>query len=238
MSKYTTEIRFICESLAGNKEQLNSGYRTVGETIERARPLIFSFTYPFWDMNDKQRFETMILRHFYTREICAETYGLWKLLLEDFMLVRMPYFNKLYSVLSKEYDPLTDYNEERTYNRILNNTRKEDLTGTTHSDASNNANSLTKTLDTPQNGIQDLLNGDYITTATQTTGNGEIVENGGTSADNTITDEGGENYTETVTGKRGSITYQEMIAKYKDTLFSVDMMVLSEMESLFFGLWD
>ena len=44
MSKYTSEISFICASLAGYTDELTApGYRTV---IEKARPLIFDFPYP------------------------------------------------------------------------------------------------------------------------------------------------------------------------------------------------
>ena len=44
MSKYTTQVRFICESKAGVIEPYtNISY---SEIIERARPKIFNFSYP------------------------------------------------------------------------------------------------------------------------------------------------------------------------------------------------
>ena len=44
MSKYTTQLRFICESLAGCTES-SEDFNTV---INTARPLLFNFTYPFF----------------------------------------------------------------------------------------------------------------------------------------------------------------------------------------------
>ena len=42
MSKYTTELRFICESLADEEE--SKGYNSIAQIIESARVKIFDFT--------------------------------------------------------------------------------------------------------------------------------------------------------------------------------------------------
>lgn len=47
MSKYTTEVRFICESEAGLKK--SGGYNSVDDIITIASPKIFSFNYPIFD---------------------------------------------------------------------------------------------------------------------------------------------------------------------------------------------
>lgn len=114
MSKYTTELRFICEDLSGLDE--SKGYNDVDDIIEEARPKIFSFNYPIFDVNYKPALETKILRHFYTREICCETYGRWKLFLEAKMNEIMPYFNQLYASELLEFQPLydADYYREGT----------------------------------------------------------------------------------------------------------------------------
>ena len=43
MSKYTTELRFICETEAGLSESV--GYNGVAEVISKSRPKVFSFDY-------------------------------------------------------------------------------------------------------------------------------------------------------------------------------------------------
>ena len=44
MSKYTTELRFICESLAGYDS--SQGYGKVSEIIENSWDKIFDFDFP------------------------------------------------------------------------------------------------------------------------------------------------------------------------------------------------
>ena len=71
MSKYTTEIRFLCESLTGHTESV--GFNGTKQIIEDACPVIFDFDYPIFDPEYKLTLESKILRHYYTREICEDT---------------------------------------------------------------------------------------------------------------------------------------------------------------------
>ena len=74
MSKYTTEVRFICESKSGYDMSQMSQY-TPDQIIAAARTQIFNFNYPIYDATHKPALETKILKHYYTREIAAETYA-------------------------------------------------------------------------------------------------------------------------------------------------------------------
>lgn len=106
MSKYTTELRYICEEQAGRT--VSGEYTDIATIIAAARPNIFNFDYPYYNALQKQTTEENILRHFYTREICEETYGLWKLRLQDKMNLIMPYYKKLFESAALEFDPLRD----------------------------------------------------------------------------------------------------------------------------------
>ena len=106
MSKYTTEVRFLCESLTGHDE--SEDYSSIDEIIEDALPIIFSFEFPIFDEQYRSVLETKILRHYYTREIGCETYGLWKLRLQTKLNEIMPYYNKLYESELLKYNPLYD----------------------------------------------------------------------------------------------------------------------------------
>lgn len=106
MSKYTTEIRFLCESLTGHDSSV--GFNDTNQVITEAAPIIFDFDYPIFDEQYRIPLETKILRHYYTREISEETYGLWKLRLQDRLNVIMPYYNQLYSSTLFEFNPLYD----------------------------------------------------------------------------------------------------------------------------------
>lgn len=106
MSKYTTQVRFICESVSGHTDSV--GFDDVDSVIEDAIPHIFDFDFPIFDENYREVIETKILRHYYTREIGLETYGLWKLKLQTKLNEIMPYYNKLYQSELYTYNPLYD----------------------------------------------------------------------------------------------------------------------------------
>ena len=175
MSKYTTELRYICETIAGKKESV--GATSIAEVISAAREQIFDFDYPLFDATYREIFETKIIRHFYTREICEETYGLWKLRLIDKLNLIMPYYNLLYKSATLEFNPFYDVDVTRTHtginvgeqNRVQNNTTTEQ---TAHANRSNIAGSSNESSqnsssdtsgswdlysDTPQGGIDGIV---------------------------------------------------------------------------------
>lgn len=120
MSKYTTELRYICEYEAGLDE--SEGYNSIDTILTSAAPHIFSFDFPIFDENYRLTLEKAILRHFYTREICEETYGLWKLRLEDKLNLIMPYYNKLYESELLEFNPLYDVDLTTTHEGQMDET--------------------------------------------------------------------------------------------------------------------
>ena len=134
MSKYTTQVRHICDSLAGMFE--SSQYSGTAETIEKARPLIFDFDYPIFDNKYKKVLETKIIKRYYTREIGEETYGLWKFRLNSRLNEIMPFYNKLYESELLEFNPFYDVDVttsrdiEGTGNTDKDGSRKDVTTGT------------------------------------------------------------------------------------------------------------
>lgn len=115
MAKYTTEVRTICENYSGLDESV--GYDSVDEVIENSRAKIFDFKYPIFDESYRKVLETKILLHYYTREICEETVGLWKLRLKSKMNEIMPYYNKLYESELIKFDPMYDTDYQKVGNR-------------------------------------------------------------------------------------------------------------------------
>lgn len=115
MSKYTTEVRWICEYEAqqATHDKIPEGFPGIETNITLSAPRIFNFDFPIFDENYRLVLEKKILRHFYTREICEETVGLWKLRLWDKLNVVMPYYNKLYESELLEFNPFYDVNVTR-----------------------------------------------------------------------------------------------------------------------------
>ncbi|MBO7734684.1 MAG: hypothetical protein J6S67_19145 [Methanobrevibacter sp.] len=114
MSRFTTEVRYICESYAGLDE--SKGGNDVENIIETAAPLIFG-DFPIYDESYRLVLEKKILRHYYTREISEETVGLWKLRLMDKMCLIMPFYNKLYESELLSFNPFYDVDLTRDYTR-------------------------------------------------------------------------------------------------------------------------
>ena len=113
MSKYTTEVRYICEEAAGLTE--STGYDDVENIVNLAYPKIFSNSLVFHNEETKARLLPKILIHYYQREIGFETVGLWKLYLNQRMREILPYYNQLYASEELKYDPLKNVNNQHTH---------------------------------------------------------------------------------------------------------------------------
>lgn len=194
MSKYTTELRYICETKAGLNASV--GDNDVEEVIAGARAEIFNFDYPIFSNEYKEPLESKILSHFYTREIGCETYGLWHLRLRNKMNEIMPYYNKLYESELFEYEPLddTNYYEDETGSLNTSGTSSDNTTGNvsestegsksgTNSGQSNMTGTVTdagthadttvdRFHDTPQGAITDLSESQYLTNVRQINNSG------------------------------------------------------------------
>lgn len=165
MSKYTTELRYICESLAGKLE--SEGYSSIDSIIDESRGKIFSFDYPIFDPDYKAGLEKKIIKRYYTREICAETYGRWKLFLESRMNEIMPYYNQLYNSELIKYDIFEDVNYSRTGSRTGEETGENSGTGrTVHSGSDTNRT------------IQDFAGTDTVNAEGSTHEEGERIKEG------------------------------------------------------------
>lgn len=101
MSSYTTQLRFICESLTGHTESV--GYNDTKEVITAAVPLVFDFDFPIFDENHRNTLCSKIIAHYYNDEIAYETVGLFKFNLRTKMNEIMPYYNTLYTFAEKAF---------------------------------------------------------------------------------------------------------------------------------------
>lgn len=131
MSKYTTEVRFICEMSAGLTE--SADYSNVAQIIHTTHNAVIG-EYPIFDEAYRETLNTKILKHYYTREICEETVGLWKLRLNTRMNEIMPYYNKLYKSELLNFNPFYDVDLTTTH------LRSEDTQGNLISKTKDNRN--------------------------------------------------------------------------------------------------
>lgn len=130
MSNFTTEVRFICESEAGALE--SKGFNCVDEILRKSVEKVFNFNFPIFDEKYRIPLETKILRYYYTREICDETVGLWKLRLYNRLNLIMPYYNQLYTSALIKFNPLYDVDLTTTHTRTNDHTQNDTKSGETH----------------------------------------------------------------------------------------------------------
>lgn len=189
MSKYTTEVRFICESKSGLEN--SSGADNANEVIAGAWNKIFTSKAPFFDESYRSVLCQKILKHYYLREICCETVGIWKLWMNERLETIMPYYNQLYESELIKFEPLNDVNLTRKHDRTVDGTEerngetsdtsngtrevtgtndtKETGTGKTTTSASSDETKRDLYSDTPQGAITGLENENYLTNARKIT---------------------------------------------------------------------
>lgn len=259
MSKYTTEVRFICEMKAGLSE--SKGFESVDEILSKSWNKIFTTNCTFFEESYRATLCQKILKHYYTREIGAETAGLWQLWMNTKLEEIMPYYNQLYNSEKLKFEPLEDVDVKREHHRgtagtgntvvdATATTKRDDVTNQGQ-DSTSHTEGVSYDLfqDTPQGSLKTLNDETYLTNAhkvtddsttdgtvnTNTTLNSDINQKNDSTTDNTYSEK--ENYDEHVKGKQGSGTFSEMLQKYRETFLNIDLMVIEEFEECFLGLW-
>ena len=165
MSKYTTELRFICETYNNLDESV--GLSNVNTVIDNALPKLFDFDFPIFDENYRKQLEHKIVRHFYLREIGFETVGIFKFYLENKLNEIMPYYNKIYNAYLLNIDPLSNYRSKKLGN---NNQLSDNKTNT----VDNSDSKKTSTNKTNSNDLRtDNLSQNETHTSTDTYGNND-----------------------------------------------------------------
>ena len=252
MSKYTTELRFICESYA--EQETSKGYNSVEQIIELARPKLFDFPYEIFDTEYKPILERKIIRHFYTREIGQESVGLFKLNLSIMMNDIMPYYNQLYKSTLIEIDPITDMSYQRNGSESTSasestlsslSTSESTLSSLSTSESNSSSEIHSNSMwdmyqDTPQNQLAGVENLEYLTNADLRKGN----ETGSASSTNEIASTGrgsldrldSKGYLERFSGYRSN-NPSKLLSDYRETFLNIDMLIIGELEKLFLQLW-
>lgn len=236
MSKYTTQVRFICETCAKLTE--SHGFNDIEDILDKSWNKIFS-DFPIFDEEYRAELCKKILRHYYTREICCETVGRWKLFISDKMKNIMPYYNQLYQSELLKIQPLVSVDRKVTHNGTEKETKTTNRNSTNTSSSSTDGNTDTWSYysDTPQGGITGLDSNDYLTNATHNVGtDGTNSRLNGATSDNESGDGTKKNlYVNKVLGCEGN--QSEMLLKFRETFLNIDMMIIDELKDLFFTLY-
>ena len=219
MSKYTTELRYICEAYSGVTE--SQGYKGIAEVISKSIPHIFDFDFPIYDESYRNVLCTKILKHYYTREIGAESYGLWKHWLDTRLNEIMPYYNQLYKSAVIEFDPM--------YDTDLTTTQKRESSEEGENNGSANHVSRELYSDTPQGALTHVEDETYLTNATKNMSEGD--------SEGAYKNSSTEDYIQTIKGKTGGASFSKRLVEFRETFINIDRMIIDELSDLFMGLW-
>ena len=221
MSKYTTEVRFICESKSGLEN--SKGCDDVDEILNNSWNKIFTTKAEIFDENYRAVICRKILKHYYLREICSETVGIWKLWLNTRLEEILPYYNRLYKSALLEFNPLYDVNVTRTHNRTIDENKTENGTttetstdkntgsgtrdntasgtnnnsGTSNVSSSGSSNSKDLYSDTPQGALTGVETETYLTNARKITNSDSSTSESSNSGSGEYKDTGNVKYSDT-----------------------------------------
>ena len=171
---------------------------------------IFDFEYPLSTHVDKEDFECLILNHFLMRRIGYDTLTGFKIALNVKLNEIMPIYNKMFDMLNG-WDLFNDGERvvESGTNSLTNETSSENISDRRYSE-------------TPQNQLQNIQDGKYITDYNYDTDNGSVTSESTGSDSRTITR----------TPSDKIKVYKEFIENKK----SIMTMIFEDLDSLFYGL--
>ena len=195
-----------------------------------SRATIFDFNYPLSSHINKADFEIKILNHFITRRIGFETFTIFQIELDTKLNEIMPRYNKMFDALSN-WNIFEDGEKIETTgedNRVIDS----------NSDTSNIlTNSSTTTndrrfSDTPQNNIEDVKAGEYITNYGYDTNNDNSESRG--SSMNFSNTKNDNIYHETI--EKTNANKIDIMMQMQENINSIYTMIYKDLNDLFYGL--
>lgn len=227
----------ILNSIVNGTKEPNE-YTKIKDLAKEGRSTIFDFDYPLSSNVSSETFETMILNHYMMRRIGFDTVTAFKLQLNVKLNEIMPIYNKMFDAL-QNWDIFSD-GEKQTRSGFDN--RDSNLKSENINNLENNSNTNTTTTsdnrssDTPQNQLEDVKNGNYVTQYSYDTNINSGTDNStsvGNSKTNSNTSEKN-NYEETITR-----TPADKISILKDmqtNIKNIYTMIFDELDVLFYGI--
>lgn len=202
----------------------------IKDLAKAGRTKIFDFDYPLSDKITKEDFECMILNHFIMRRIGFDTLTAFKIQLDVKLNEIMPMYNKLIDLLYEEnaFGEITKKTGKD--NRIVQNAttnEMENSSNTSHENISDRRGS-----DTPQNHLENIRDGSYVTEYhydKDNSKNTDTSKSNGKSNSNTKDD----NVYEETTSR---INLFEVYAKLNEEIKNIYTMIFKDLDCLFYQL--
>lgn len=221
----------ILESVVNYEKEVPT---KINNLAKEGRGKIFDFDYPLTTNITKEEFECMILNHFLMRRIGFETVLSFKIQLNVKLNEIMPVFNKLFDLIYDE-NGFGEITKRKGFdNRVVDNTSNTtnemtNVSNTNHQNISDRRGS-----DTPQNELDNIRQGKYVTEYHYDTDNSNSEDtstSNGTSQNKTNTKDNN-NYEENIS----KINMLEVFSKLNEEIKNVYSMIFKELDCLFYQL--
>lgn len=210
----------------------------VKDLAKEGRGKIFNFDYPLTKLITKEKFETMILNHFLMRRIGFETVTLFSIQLDVKLNEIMPLYNKMFESV-ENWDIFNDgeiTEKTGTDNRTIDNTAETSNTLENQSTTNSSETSDRRNSELPQDQLELLRDGSYVSNYSYDQNNGESTDNSssnGTSNSKNNTKDDNE-YHEIV--KRSPADKIAIYKEFQENINSIYGMIFKELECLFYQL--
>ena len=202
----------------------------IKDLASEGRTTIFDFDYPLSNKIAREEFETIILNHFLMRRIGFDTLTAFKIQLNVKLNEIMPMYNKLIDLLYKNIDLGEITEKTGTDNRTVDNTTSNSLSNTsntTHQNISDRRNS-----NTPQNQLDNIKDGKYVTEYNYDTDNSTNQDISSTTGNSESNTEDNNIYQETT--KR--VNLLDEYIKVNEEIKNIYTMIFKDLECLFYQL--
>ena len=189
---------------------------------------IFDFDYPLSSNVDKEKFECMILNHFLMRRIGFQTFTAFKIQLDVKLNEIMPIYNKMFDAL-ENWDI---FNDGEATNRYGNENRENETNNTLENTSNTNTTNTSdrRMSDTPQNALDNVKEGVYVTEYnydTDTANSSDTSNSKGTS-NSTDTNK----YQETI--EKSPADKISILKEMQENIKSIYTMIFKDLDSLFY----
>lgn len=219
---------------------------------------IFDFQFPMIPRMDKKELCKMILMHYFTREIGMETISFWKQRLEVRMKEIMPYYVELanaqidlsQALINNDVSEKTyrTGGEQNVFNKEENLSQTQNAnTNTSQSTVVNRENNEENLVsDTPQDGLEAVRNGTYLSGATINKNTDTDSQN--FSSENSMVSNGSQeskgnesrdrDYSEDITRKLTGFNGDKLsvVEKYRELILQIPRMIIKDLSDLFLAI--
>lgn len=213
-------LKAILESIVNFEREEKVG---VSKLARLGREKIFSFDYELSEVVSKEEFECAILNHFIDRRIGFETVGAFKLKLENKLVEIMPIANKMFDAMSEL--SVLESGEKTIREKMEKNNYKNKTNSTTNQDSENDS----RNSDTPQNKIENVKNGSYVSNYSFDTFKNKTSNDSENNSDDDLY------LKETIT--KTSPKQIESFINFSKNVKSVYTYLFEELECLFYNLY-